>query len=114
MAVLVCYSRNPPDDHAKANSTAIYLDQRFYEMIFSNCRSAQGPYVVLREIALLRYKSPVLTVQGDRLDMLEKELTDLEASGLLHPQIADFIQACGRAKTLGCALTISGDMYPEL
>jgi hypothetical protein len=112
MAFLVCYSRSPPDDHTR--DKAIYLDQRFYELIFRYCRSDRGPYTVLREIATLRYKSPTLVVVADRLDMLDKELGNFAASGQLHPQIAEFRRVCGQAKATGCALTISGDMYPEL
>jgi hypothetical protein len=112
MAFLVCYSRSPSDDHAR--DRAIYLDHRFYELIFKHCRSERGPYTVLREIASLRYKSPMLIVIRDRLTLLDQELEKLEASGLSHPQIAGFRQVCSRAKLDGCALTISGDMYPEL
>ncbi len=112
MALLVCYSKSPPNDHAR--DRAIYLNQRFYELIFKNCRSEQTPYIVLRDIALLRYKSPTLIVSGDRLALLDRELMNLEESNLSHPQIAEFRQVCNKAKSDGCALTISGDMYPEL
>ena len=112
MAFLVCYSWSPPEDHSR--DRAIYLDQNFYELIFKHCRAERGPYMVLREIALLKYKSPTLIVIGDRLTVLDQELEKFEASGLSHPQIAEFRQVCNRAKSDGCALTISGDMYPEL
>jgi hypothetical protein len=112
VALLVCYSRYPPDDHAR--DKAIYLDQRFYELIYKGCRSELGPYAVLREIALLKYKSPTLVVLGERLRLLHQELMRLEESGVSHPQIAKFRQVCIDATSNGCSLTISGDMYPEL
>jgi hypothetical protein len=112
VAFLVCYSRSPPDDHTR--DKAIYLNQRFCELIFKHCRSEDGPYIVLRDIASLKYKSPRLIVSADRLTLLDKELTNLEVSKLSHPQIAAFKQVCNKAKSDGCALTISGDMYPEL
>jgi hypothetical protein len=108
MAFLVCYSTSPPEDHP--SKKAIYLDQRFYELIFA-CRES---YVVLREIASLRYKSPTLVVKQDQLDLLDQELTRFKASGISHPQIQEFRSVCAQAKRDGCALTISGDMYPEL
>ena len=110
MAFLVFYSRSPPDEHTQ--DKAIYLDQRFYKLIFRYCRSDHEPYTVLCEIATLRYKSPTLVVVADRIDVLDQELADFAASGQLHPQIAEFRQVCGQAKAVGCALTISGDMYP--
>ena len=112
MAFVVCYSWSPPDDHTRHG--AIYVNQRFYESIYKHCRSTDSPYVVLREIALLRYKSPTLVVSGDQLALLGRELMTLEESGVSHPQIAEFIQVCSKATSDGCALTISGDMYPEL
>ena len=106
MAFLVCYSTSPSDDHP--SKEAIYLDQRFYELIFARRES----YVLLREIASLRYKSSTLVVK--QLDLLDQELTSFQASGMSHPQIQEFRSVCAKAKVDGCALTISGDMYPEL
>jgi hypothetical protein len=112
MAFLVCYSWFPPDDHTRHR--AIYLDQRFYELIFRRCRSESGPYTVLREIALLRYKSPTLVVACDRLALLDGDIRRLGGWWSRHPQIAEFRQVCAKAIVEGCALTVSGDMYPEL
>ena len=64
LAFVVCYSWSPPDDHTRHG--AIYLDQQFYEFIWHNCRSESRPYSVLREIALLQFKSPTLVISGDR------------------------------------------------
>jgi hypothetical protein len=58
VAFLVCYSKSPPDDHAR--NKAIYLNQRFYVLIFKYCRCDYGPYNILREIASLKYKGPTL------------------------------------------------------
>src|SRR5262249_53177096 len=112
VAFVVCYSWSPPDDHTRHG--AIYLNQQFYELIFSTCRSEHSPYLVLREIALLKYKSPTLVVAGNRLELLDRELARLEESGAAHPQIAEFRRVCAKAISDGCSLTISGDMYPEL
>ncbi len=112
MAFLVCFSWSPPDDHAQHR--AIYLDQTFYESIWRECRVDDDPYTVLREIALLQYKSPTLVVAADRLPQLERELVRLEKSGVSHPQIADFRAVCAKAIADGCVITVSGDMYPEL
>ena len=112
MAFLVCYSWSPPDDHTR--NRAIYLDQRFYELIWQNCRSESEPYTLLREIALLRYKSPTLVVGGDRLTQLDQDLVQLAESGVSHPQIAALREVCAKAVAAGCAITVSGDMYPEL
>jgi hypothetical protein len=109
---MVCYSWTPPDDHTRQG--AIYLSQQFYELIFKNCRSERGPYLVLREIALLKYKSPTLVISGDRLALLGRELMSLEQCHESHRQIAEFRKVCTKAISDGCALTISGDMYPEL
>lgn len=112
MAFLVCYSWSPPDDHTRHR--AIYLDQRFYELIWRNCRADNAPYTVLREIALLRYKSPTLVINGDRLTQLDQDLVRLAESGVSHPQIAAFRDVCTKAVAGGVAITVSGDMYPEL
>jgi hypothetical protein len=109
MAFLVCYSSSL-DDHTR--SKAVYLDQAFYELIFAHCVS--DSYAALREIALLRYKSPTIIVGLDRLRLLADELAMLAASGVSHPEIAELSQVCERARAGGCGLTISGDMYPEL
>ena len=112
MAYLVCYSQNPPDDHTQ--KTALYLDQKFYAMIFVSCRTATEVYPILSKVASMRYKSPTLTVENSYLPTLESELDSLEASGQQHPQIKDLKSAIRRAKVSEFALTISGDMYPEL
>ncbi len=112
MAFLVCYSQKPPDDHTK--HLAIYLDQGFYEVIFSNCRSPESGYSVLRDISLLRYKSPTLVVPSTSLEALSKELTCLADDGQEHSQISGFQTVVNTAMKSGWSLTISGDMYPEL
>ena len=112
MAFLVCYSISPPDDHARQK--AIYLNQLFYEIIYSCCRADGCCYVMLSELASLRYKSPVLVIGQKRIDSLIAELSDLEQSGQTNPQIQELINVCAKAKVDGCGLTISGDMYPEL
>jgi hypothetical protein len=109
---MVCYSWSPPDDHTRHG--AIYLDQQFYELIHGRCHSEDGPYTVLLEIARLRYKSPTLVVAVDRLGLLDQDLARLAVSGASHPQIAALRQICSKAVSDGCALTVSGDMYPEL
>ena len=108
MAFLVCYSVSPPSDHAEKQ--AAYLDQRFYELLFVN----RDRFVILRDIALLRYKSPTMVIGKDRLASLDREIAAFEDLGVAHPQIQGFRAVCAKAMTDGCALTISGDMYPEL
>jgi hypothetical protein len=112
MAFLVCYSRSAPDDHGR--QLAIYLDQQFYELLFSNCLKARSTYAVLGVVASLRYKSPLLVVADDELARLAQELTYLESAGHLHPQVAELREVCAKAQNEGYNLTISGDMYPEL
>ncbi len=111
MAFLVCYSL-PLEDHTRKR--AIYLDQQFYELIFENCCLENGGYPLLREIALLKYKSPTLIIEEDKLFALEQELGSFELLKLEHPQIEEFKRVCNQARSVGCSLTVSGDMYPEL
>ena len=101
MAFVVCYSWSPPDDHTRHG--AIYLDQRFYELIYGRCRSEGDPYTVIREIALLGYKSPTLVVSGERLALLDQDLARLAVSGASHPQIAALREVCAKAVADGCA-----------
>jgi hypothetical protein len=112
MAFLVCYSRSAPDDHVY--QTAVYLDQKFYEMIFQHCMVERSFYAVLSVVASLRYKSPLLVITREQLDSLADELTHLENAGHTHPQIAELREVCAKAKADCCSLSISGDMYPEL
>jgi len=112
MAFVVCYSRSAPDDHCRQD--AIYLDQQFYEIIFRHCMAERSYFAVLSVVASLRYMSPLLVVSEDELDRLVRELSDVEASGHAHPQLAEFRQVCAKAKSDGFNLSISGDMYPEL
>jgi hypothetical protein len=112
MAFLVCYSWSPPDDHAR--HPAIYLDQRFYELIYAICRSESGQYTLLREIALLQYKSPILVIEGESINELDQDLVRLSESGVSHEQMLGFHEVVRRAMSDGCAITVSGDMYPEL
>jgi hypothetical protein len=111
MAYLVCYS-NSIDDHTKAK--AIYLDQLFYELIFRCCRDESSGYVLLRQIALLRYKSPTIMIPAEQLSELATELANLQENCGYHPQIEDLKNACNSASNENMGLTISGDMYPEL
>jgi hypothetical protein len=112
MAFLVCYSEHPPDDHCVRR--ALYLDQEFYRLIFQTCRLEASLYPCLVKVASLRYKSPTLVIERHQLAELGSELVLLESSGHPHPQIADLRQVIVDAVAGGCALTISGDMYPEL
>ncbi len=83
-------------------------------MIFSHCRAAESGYSILRDIALLRYKSPALIVPHTSLESLNKELARLAQDGLQHSQISDFQSVVNTARNSGASLAISGDMYPEL
>jgi hypothetical protein len=111
MAFLVCYSQSIKDH---PNVKAIYLDQRFYTLIFSQCCRRPDTYSVLHEMAMLRYKSPTILVCVDQLDALAKEIDLLIREGFSHPQFAELSRVCSEAKKINCALTISGDMHPEL
>jgi hypothetical protein len=112
LAFLVCYSRSALDDHN--DRKAIYLDQKFYELIFKHCVPERSRYASLSVIASLRYKSPLLVVAGEQLDSLDDELAELQRADLSHPQLAEFRHVCATAKADSCSLSISGDMYPEL
>lgn len=112
LAFLVCYSKSAPDDHTRQD--AIYLDQKFYEIIFQHCITKRSCYAILSVVASLRYKSPILVVTGGELDLLVAELINLEEVGHFHPQLTEFRQVCRRAKADCCSLSVSGDMYPEL
>jgi len=111
MAFLVCYSDSLADH---ANDKAIYLDQQFYEMIFRHCRGESSGFTLLRQISLLRYKSPAILISMEQLTALTAELEDLENANRKHPQIREFKTVCQDATRNDTNLTISGDMYPEL
>ena len=111
MAFLVCYS-NQLADHTR--DRAIYLDQGFYGMIFGNCRLESSGFRVLRQIALLRYKSPTILLSPDQLARLISELEALESTGPKHPQTPKLKAVCRDAIGNDTNLTISGDMHPEL
>lgn len=111
MAFLVCYSKSL-SDHAK--NKAIYLDQRFYELIFRHCRSEGSGFTILRQVALLRYKSPRILFSMKQLPCLVEELERLEKANHTHPQILGLKDACEAAMQTDYALSVSGDMYPEL
>lgn len=64
--------------------------------------------------AEVQYKSPTLIVSRGQLVRLDQDLPRLSGSGASHPQIAALREVVARAVTDGCALTVSGDMYPEL
>lgn len=83
-------------------------------MIFSHCRSAESGYSIMRDIALLRYKSPTHVVPNTSLQSLNKELECLAEDGLKHSQISDFQVVVHTALNSESSLTISGDMYTEL
>jgi hypothetical protein len=111
MTLSVRYSNSPDDTNGER---VIYLDQRFYEAIYRNCRSAEGPFPVLRTLALTRYKSNYPYFSVEQMPGAIAELELLESSGISHPQIADFKSVCGKALERGCGLYVTGDMYPEL
>ncbi len=68
----------------------------------------------MRDIALLRYKSPTLVVPNTSLESLNKEIMRLTADGVEHSQISRFQTVVNTAMNSGFSLSISGDMYPEL
>ncbi|TWU11764.1 hypothetical protein CA54_05730 [Symmachiella macrocystis] len=111
MAFVVCYSKSL-SDHVK--NGAIYLDQRFYELIFRYCRSEGSGFTVLRQVALLRYKSPTILLSTKQIPCLVDELERLEQANHTHPQILGLKDVSKTAMQTGYALSVSGDMYPEL
>jgi hypothetical protein len=48
------------------------------------------------------------------LTQVDQDLVRLGEFSALHPQIAGFRAVCAKAMADGCAITVSGDMYPEL
>lgn len=112
MAFLVCYSSSAPDDHTWKK--AIYLDQRFYEIIFHECLKDRSGYAILSLVASLRYKSPLIVIEGADLNRLVSEIATLQKSGHVHPQFEELRQVCANSQAEGCNLSISGDMHPEL
>ncbi|HXX93976.1 MAG TPA: hypothetical protein VEN81_10100 [Planctomycetota bacterium] len=108
MAILVRYAGDEL-------TRAIYLSQRFYRLIHRKARKESSGYSVLREIALLKYKSPTMTVGGDRLAQLVSDLRRLKGATFFpQKEVADFLGVCEKAVSDGQALWVSGDMYPEL
>lgn len=107
MAILVRYAGDEV-------GRAIYLSQGFYRRIHRKARKGRSGYTVLREIALLKYKSPTITVGGDRLGQLVADLKKLRGATIFgRKEIADFLAVCEKAVENGQALWVSGDMYPE-
>lgn len=111
MALLVCYSDSLADH---PQDKAIYLDQQFYGMIFHHCRGESSGFDLLRQIALLRYKSPTILLPAEQLPALAAELDVLEHDNRKHSQLRAFKTVCRNAVQNGINLTISGDMHPEL
>ena len=106
MAILVRYDEN---------TKAIYLSQAFYALIHRKARKETSGYTTLREIALLKYKSPTMEVGGDRLANLIADLKRLMEWRLLGRQeTSAFLAVCEGAAAAGRTLLVSGDMYPEL
>jgi hypothetical protein len=89
------------------------LSQKFYELIFAQCRQAPE-YDILSQIAVLKYKSPVYIALVNDMPRLAGELVSLLTANPNNPEIEEFRIVCGQAADEGVALTISGDMYPEL
>lgn len=108
MAILVRYAGNEVE-------RAIYLSPRFYRLIHRKARKEESGYIVLRDIALLKYKSPTMTVGGDRLAQLITDLKKLRGSAIFgRKEVSDFLAVCEKASTNGQALWVSGDMAKEL
>ena len=110
MAFLVCYCdpRQEVDLHRKA----IYLDQKFYELLVRYDRtSIESGW--LHKIASLGY--------GDRLRLPCPELEQVlrESEKLFascepwHPQFDSFVEVLGSAIQKKLDLVVSGDMYPD-
>jgi hypothetical protein len=112
MAFLVCYSSSAPEDHTRKK--AIYLDQRFYEIIFNECLKDRSAYANLSVVASLRYNSPLVVIEGADLNGLVSEIGRLQRSGHDHPQYDELRNVCTKAQGEGWNLSISGDMFPEL
>lgn len=108
MAILVRYAGNERE-------SAIYLSHSFYRRIFRRARWKWLGYTTLREIALLKYKSPTLTVGGNSLQQLISDLKRLRSTTIFgRKEVSDFLAVCENASAIGQSLWVSGDMHPEL
>ena len=111
MAFLVSYSGSLSDH---TTNRAIYLDDKFYKLIFRKCCKESAQFAVLREIAMLRYKSPTIMLEKDRIEHLIQELEHLEHANCKHDQIPQLRNVCLQAIETSNNLTISADMHREL
>lgn len=103
MAFLVCFKKS--DCEFSWRDKAIYLDQKFYEMIFNQGYDAD---CILKRISRLNYDGE-LEVEYDQLAKLKAELLKLGENNN-HGQISEFIDIVNKSLESSYSLMIAGDM----
>lgn len=92
----------------------IYLDQKFYELIFLN-KDLLKQDSDLRKVVLLGYKDEPHIVLNKSLDKLMEDINKIfNMRRLYHQQLDDLIRVIEETKIKDKHLAFSGDMYPEL
>lgn len=86
MAILVRYQKASKEGSEKS----VYLDYSFYKMIFNETTLRSNNLIIVKQIALLRYKSLTLELNKPQLELLTKELQKLSMLGYTHYQIDEF------------------------
>lgn len=111
MALLICYLNR--GENINWARKAIYLDQRFYELIFKFYKETER-HSVLREIVSIGYDKE-LVLEGTRLTEVMSELEYLmDVRSVAHPQIETLLRVLRTAISRECNLAIAGDMCPDL
>jgi len=106
MAFLICFKK--PGTTVDYTDKALYLQQDFYELIFSQCIERH----VLGRIAKLGY-GDAIELGCVELEKLKDELAQLTQKGQNEAAV-EFIQTIDESLSAGNSLVISGDMYPVL
>lgn len=110
MALLVCYC--DPGEPIDLRRKAIYLDQKFYELLIQYCRKSIDSRW-LKKIASLGYGDKLRLLCSD-MEQLLLELNQLRASNAFtHAQLHSLIEILGLTIDKKLDLVVSGDMYPD-
>ncbi len=111
MALLVCFCEKGSE--VDWRNKAIYLDQRFYGLLFDYYRKRESDSALKAMVALGYGDEYVIPL--DRLSEPLDELRHIASEGVLpHPQVDALASVFIEAASRKLDLAISGDMYPDL
>ncbi|MCW1923243.1 hypothetical protein OKA05_11825 [Luteolibacter arcticus] len=111
MALLVCF--HEACSEVDWSKKVIYLDQRFYELLFDYCKEPESDSP-LKAMVSIGYDDEII-LTGTQVSETLSDLERIYAAGkVIHPQVPLLCEVLREAVSRRCELAVAGDMHPDL